>query len=143
MGTANNLNGEGELELEAIRILVVEDEVDDARFALDAIEASGREVTVEVTPYAERALELLSDRTFDCVLLDYRLPRMDGIEFVTQLRDRGIDLPIVVFTGRGSEEIADELFSAGVDAYLDKDEGDDERVRATIEDAIETRGRTA
>lgn len=130
-------NGRGQTSVEAVRVLVVEDETDDARFALDAIEDLGMEVEVEVTPYAERALELLDDRSFDCVLLDYRLPRMDGTEFVSELRNRGIGLPVVVLTGRGSQELADEVTEAGADAYLDKDEDDGSRVRATVEDVLD------
>lgn len=135
MGTEQRLNGSGD-PLTGVRILVVEDETDDARFALDAIEDLGEDVHVEVTPYGKRALELIEERRFDCVLLDYQLPRMDGTEIVEALREEGETVPIVVLTGRGSEEVADELFSAGVDAYLRKEE-DDERLRATIQEILE------
>lgn len=138
MGTEQRLNGAGRGPVRASRVLVVEDEIDDAQFALDAIEELGGDIEVEVTPYGERALELVEDRDFDCILLDYGLPRMDGLAFAKEIRERGKGLPIVVLTGRGSETVADELFSAGVDAYLDKDE-DDERVRETIQEALEAR----
>jgi CheY-like chemotaxis protein len=128
-------NGKAQAPLEAVRVLVVEDDIDDARFALEAIEDLGMEV--EVTPYAERALQLLEGRSFDCVLLDHRLPRMDGTEFVHELRNRDIELPVVVLTGRGSDERADELFEAGVDACLNKDEGDDREVQQTVEDVLD------
>lgn len=136
MGTEQRRNGSGD-PLTGVRVLVVEDETDDARFALEAIEELGMDVQVEVTPYGGRALELIEERRFDCVLLDYRLPRMDGIEFVRELRDRGRAVPVVVLTGRGSEQVAEELFSAGVDAYLRKEEDDDEQVRETLRDALE------
>lgn len=135
MGTEQGWNGSGE-PLAGVRVLVVEDETDDARFALEAVEDLGMDVQVEVTPYGGRALELIEERRIDCVLLDYRLPRMDGIEFVRELRDRGEAVPVVVLTGRGSEQVAEELFSAGVDAYLRKDE-DDEQVRETLRDVLE------
>lgn len=137
MGTEQRLNGKGQAPVAAARVLVVEDETDDARFAIAAIEDLGFEVHVEATPYGGRGLELVEERTFDCVLLDYRLPRMDGVEFVEELRNRGEEVPVVVLTGRGSDAVADELFAAGADAYLDKDE-DDDRVRATIEEALQT-----
>lgn len=122
---------------EKLRVLVVEDETDDARFALDAVESEEREVQVEATPYGERALELVEDWSLDCVLLDYRLPRMDGAEFLEKLRERGEEVPVVVLTGRGSAEIEEELIEAGADAYLSKDESDDREIRATIRSAVE------
>lgn len=143
MGTEQRVNGHGQAPLRNTRILVVEDETDDARFALEALEDLALEVDVEVTPYAERALELLGVRDFDCILLDYRLPRMDGTEFVRELRDRGRNVPVVVLTGRGSEDVADELFEAGVEAYIDKDNGDEDEIQASIEEAIEAAGPSA
>lgn len=119
-----------ETSLEDVRILVVEDEIDDARFALDAIEDT--DVDVEVTPYAERALELVSECPFDGVLLDYRSPRMDGLRFLKEARKRGLGIPIVVFTGQGSEKVKQEALDAGADAYLSKDAWDDEAIRATF-----------
>lgn len=121
---------------EAVSVLVVEDEVDDARFVLDAIEDEGFEVEVEVTPYGERGLELARDRGFDCVLLDYRLPRMDGTEFVREARKDDLDVPIVVLTGRGSEDVERELRQAGADAYLDKAQGDEASIQSTIEEVL-------
>lgn len=118
--------------LEEVKILIVEDEIDDARFALDAIEDEATSVEVEVTPYAERALELVNDRPFDGILLDFRLPRMSGTEFVEEIRGRGLDVPIVVFTGRGSKEVEEAMMDAGADAYLAKDGRDDARVRETL-----------
>lgn len=119
-----------------LSVLVVEDEMDDARFALEALEASGLKLSVEATPYGERALELLDEPGFDCVLLDYRLPRMDGVEFLERLREGGSDLPVVVLTGRGSEEVAQRVLDAGANAYLSKDETDPGSVRRKIEDAL-------
>lgn len=136
MSRGNEQEWEGETGAETVSVLVVEDEVDDARFALDAIESEGFDVMVEVTPYGERGLELANERDFDCVLLDYRLPRMDGTQFVRQARDEGLQVPIIILTGRGSKEVRSELLDAGADAYLTKEEGDDARIRSTVLEAL-------
>lgn len=130
---------EEETPLAEMQLLVVEDETADALFALDAIETEGGDAEVEATPYGERALELIDDRSFDCVLLDYRLPRMDGTEFVRKLRARGEELPVVVLTGRGSAEIEAEMLDAGADAYLSKEHSDDAEVRRTVRRALRER----
>ncbi len=123
--------GEDSTPSSGARVLVVEDEVDDARFALDIFEAEGA-AEVEVTPYGERALEILEDDSFDCVVLDYRLPRMDGAEFVRKAREKGLKVPIAVLTGQGSRTIEEELSDAGADAYLDKDKDDDQVLETVL-----------
>lgn len=61
---------------------------------------------------------------FDVILLDYRLPGMDGLETLKVLRqERGLDLPVVVVTGQGSEEVAAQALRLGVSDYLVKHTG--------------------
>jgi len=81
------------------------------------------EVRTESNP--ERALELL-DGSVDCVLSDYQMPEMDGIEFLDAVRERRPTVPFVLFTGQGSEEIASEAISAGVSDYIQKETGTDQ-----------------
>ena len=67
------------------------------------------------------ALDRLADETFDCVVSDYDMPRMDGLEFFQAVRGRHPDVPFVLFTGKGSEAVAGEAVSAGVTDYLQKE----------------------
>jgi diguanylate cyclase (GGDEF)-like protein/PAS domain S-box-containing protein len=71
---------------------------------------------------------------FDLLLLDYRLPGMDGLELTKILREeRNLDLPIVLITGHGSEEVAARALQLGVDDYLTKHEGYLYEIAATLE----------
>ena len=64
------------------------------------------------------ALEALADA--DCVVSDYDMPTMTGLDFLERVRARDPDLPFVLFTGKGSEAVASEAISKGVTEYLQK-----------------------
>ncbi|WP_267642434.1 response regulator [Haloarchaeobius amylolyticus] len=80
-------------------------------------------VTVEPTTDPEAALDVLDD--VDCVVSDYRMPTMDGLALFAAVRERDPDLPFVMFTGKGSEDVASEAISAGVTDYVRKDASPD------------------
>jgi PAS domain S-box-containing protein len=57
---------------------------------------------------------------FDCIVSDYDMPGMNGLEFLATVREAWPDLPFILYTGKGSEEVASEAISAGVTDYLQK-----------------------
>ncbi len=110
--------------IEPITVLHVDDEPPLLDLTKTFLEREdGIEVVSESDP--ERALELL-DGSIDCVLSDYQMPAMDGIEFLDAVRERHPSVPFVLFTGKGSEEIASEAISAGVSDYIQKETGSDQ-----------------
>jgi PAS domain S-box-containing protein len=88
----------------------------------------------------EAALERLADAPIDCVVTEWRLPEGDGLALLEAVREREPDLPVVVFTGEGSEAIASEAIGMGADDYLRKGSEDPferlaERVRGAVTEA--------
>jgi PAS domain S-box-containing protein len=81
-------------------------------------------VTTETDPRA--ALERVrGGESFDCIVSDYNMPRMDGIEFLEALRTTHPDLPFLLFSGEETTEIAAEIIQAGLTDYLRKGFGSD------------------
>jgi diguanylate cyclase (GGDEF)-like protein len=122
----------------SMNILLVEDNLDDARFlraCLDRENAS----SVRLTRAAcmKDAVDELSRREFDVVLLDLNLPDAAGLDCVERIQEARSDTPIVVLSGQGDEDYAVEILNRGVQDYLVKWEGDGRIILRAIRYAIE------
>jgi DNA-binding response OmpR family regulator len=101
-----------------MRILLVEDERKVARFVARALEEN--RFKVEVADSGDRALEIAAQMTFDAILLDLRLPTIDGLQVCRELRATGVETPILMLTARSLIEHRVEGLDAGADDYLTK-----------------------
>ncbi|MBV0902361.1 PAS domain S-box protein [Haloarcula salina] len=106
-----------------IRVLHVDDEPDFADTVAAVIEREDERLSVATATSAREGLDRLADGQFDCVVSDYDMPEMNGIEFLRAVREEDPELPFILFTGRGSETVASEAISAGVTDYLQKERG--------------------
>ncbi|WP_336001059.1 PAS domain S-box protein [Halorientalis halophila] len=109
-----------------IRVLHVDDDSAFGDLTAEQLRRLGEDVAVTVARDAEEGLERLAAEEFDCVVSDYNMPGRNGIEFLQAVREDWPDLPFILFTGRGSEEIASDAISAGVTDYLQKGGGTDQ-----------------
>ncbi|MFB6309096.1 MAG: PAS domain-containing protein [Haloarculaceae archaeon] len=104
----------------SVRVLVVDNDPDFAELAAEMLERESDGLTVEVETSASEGLDRLAERDVDCVVSDYDMPDMDGIEFLEAVRDEYPDLPFILYTGAGSEDVASDAVSAGVTDYFQK-----------------------
>ncbi|ELZ42161.1 HTR-like protein [Halorubrum californiense DSM 19288] len=109
-----------------VRVLHVDD--DPAYLDLTATYLERIDETFEVTSETgvDDAIETLTTAPIDCVVSDYDMPEADGLTLLQRVRDRGVEIPFVLFTGKGSEEIASEAISAGATDYIQKSGGNDQ-----------------
>ena len=105
---------------ESIRILYADDEPEFAEMAATFLEREDDRFDVEIVTSGTEGSERLADEEFDCVISDYDMPGQNGIEFLETVREDHADLPFVLYTGKGSEEVASDAISAGVTDYLQK-----------------------
>jgi PAS domain S-box-containing protein len=106
-----------------IRLLHVDDDPAFAEMVSQFLERECSTCRVTTTTDVPAGLEQLRSEAFDCVVSDYEMPGETGLDLLRAVRDSHPDLPFVLFTGRGSEEIAAEAISAGVSDYLQKGGG--------------------
>jgi DNA-binding NarL/FixJ family response regulator len=97
--------------------------VDDEPVLLDIakifLEESGP-FRVDLLGSVGEALERMDSGQFDAVVSDYQMPGMNGIDFLKTVRARWPDMPFIIFTGRGREEVVIEALNCGADHYLQK-----------------------
>ncbi len=100
------------------RILVVEDDADLCQLFCRALSRSNyHPIGAE---NAQKALEILDTEYIDLIISDVMMPGMDGFEFIRQLRDAQIDLPVLIITAKGDILDKQQGFQAGADDYMVK-----------------------
>ncbi len=100
------------------RILVVDDSAGVRQLLSATLTGAGFEV--EVASNAREAALAMSSQPFDAMVVDYSMPRSNGVEFVRAMRAAEVRVPIVMVSGVASPEEKQAAWEVGVDAYLDK-----------------------
>lgn len=106
--------------LQGLRILLAEDNLLNQQIAQELLEDFG--LYIRVANNGREALELLHAEAFDCVLMDVRMPEMDGIEATRAIRAEGrfAALPIIAMTANARAEDKEECLRAGMNDFISK-----------------------
>ncbi|WP_299331459.1 response regulator [Haloplanus sp.] len=84
------------------------------------LERENDRFTLVQAPGASHGLDQLAGRAFDCVTSDYDRPGCTGTEFLRDVRNDSPEIPFILFTGKGTEEIPSDATPAGVTDSLQK-----------------------
>lgn len=104
-----------------LRVLIVDDDLADRMLIRRILRNTPLELEeVNEVDCGQAAIAALNQDHYDCAFLDYRLPDLDGLQLVQQLRNNGVNLPLIVLTGQGDQEIAVQLMKAGASDYVVK-----------------------
>lgn len=116
-------------------VYVVDDDPAIRRSLERLLDAAGFRVTSFATPAA--FLGVADDLAMGCVMLDLRMPKMDGFEVLARLLQLNPDLPVIVITAQGDVQTAVRTMKAGAVDFIEKPYGDDALI-AAIEAALNT-----
>jgi len=97
--------------------------VDDEPLLLDLTKTyleQGGDINVVTCDDSRKALLSALSTEYDVMVSDYQMPEMDGIELLKKVKEDRSDLPFIIFTGRGREEVAINALNNGADFYLQK-----------------------
>ncbi len=121
-----------------LKILVVDDSSEDretcSRLLSKCLDSN---IDLLQCDNGQDALKVCAEEIPDCLLLDYLLPDMDGLEFLSCVTQKGFPNPIIMMTGQGSESIAVEAMKSGAHDYLIKNSFTSEALYSAIVNAIE------
>lgn len=106
--------------IDEIRVLHVDDDPNQfefIKFFLNQVDAV-LDVTCVGTP--DEVFRELDTGNYDCLVTDFKMPLMNGIDLSKKVREKHT-IPIILYTGQGSEEVAEAAFTIGVDDYIRKE----------------------
>ena len=109
-----------QVSTDPIRILHVDDEQDLLLIAARMMTPIDPNLQIESTTSPMEALEKIKSNEYDCIISDYRMPKIDGIQLAERIREKS-NIPIILYTGQGSEEVAERAFEVGIDDYIRKE----------------------
>jgi CheY-like chemotaxis protein/PAS domain-containing protein len=103
----------------SMRVLHVDDEPMICDVTRLCLERSGK-FTVDVVNSPSEALERLKQEPYACIISDYEMPSMNGLELLKEIRSFDPDIPFILFSGRGRETVVIEAINSGADFYIQK-----------------------
>jgi signal transduction histidine kinase/DNA-binding response OmpR family regulator len=121
----------------AVRVLVIDDDQVDRQIVRRGLARAGVDASVDEAEGAADALSLLAANPYDCVFLDYHIPGGDGLTLLRGIREAGLQVPVVMLTGHGDEQVAVELMKAGAVDYVPKSTVTPERLATSLRYAVE------
>jgi PAS domain S-box-containing protein len=106
---------------ETIRVLVIEDNEDDAQLEIYELKSGGYDIYSKRVETREATREALRNEKWDFIISDYSLPQFSGLDALQELKETGNDIPFILVSGTIGEEIAVAAMKAGVHDYIMKD----------------------
>ena len=105
-----------------IRLLIIDDDEDYMFLLKDLLKESDLSFEIDEVGSSKLALTKLKENEYDCVVIDYLIPGVTGLEVMKFARGLGIKTPFIIFSVYGDPELTEELIKQGAADFISKDE---------------------
>ena len=108
------------LDVGDYRVLLVEDNVNDAKIIKRYFQRHGQSIVLDYAPSADQCYRMLIERAYDLILLDFNLPDGNGLKVLRELRELDIPAPIIIVTGEDDPALVVKAKDRGADDFVYK-----------------------
>jgi DNA-binding NtrC family response regulator len=105
---------------EPIRILHVDDDPSILQISKLMLTDIEKAFTIDSAFSVNEAFSKLSETDYDIIISDYEMPQKDGLTFLREIKNKGLEKPFILFTGKGREEVAIQALNLGASGYYNK-----------------------
>ena len=116
-------------------ILCVDDDICLLNISKEILELDN-DLKIDCALSVDEAFSKLSKGNYDAIVSDYEMPKKDGLMFLKELRDIKNEIPFILFTGKGREEVAVKALNLGANGYVNK-QGNPETVYSELKHLIQ------
>ncbi|MBI5696545.1 MAG: PAS domain S-box protein [Nitrospirae bacterium] len=109
--------------MEPLKVLLVDDDPDLGRMMKLLLSREAPHCSFHFAEGGRECLEYLRDNEADCILSDYQMPGMDGMQLMLTLKEQGSGVPFIFLTAQGNEEVARDALKSGASDYFTKEAG--------------------
>ena len=104
----------------AVRVLLVDDDSSILEVSEDIMLHMNSNLEIGSACCVAEAFKKLATGNYDIVVSDYEMPQKNGLEFLKELKQQKNEIPFILFTGKGREEVAIKALNLGADGYFNK-----------------------
>jgi DNA-binding NarL/FixJ family response regulator len=119
----------------SIRVLHVDDDPSNLEISKQIMKDMDTNLEFDCVCCVDEAFKKLSTGQYDVVISDFEMPQKDGIQFLSELRKQNNEIPFILFTWKGREDVAVKALNLGDDSYINKNDSS-ETVYCELVDAI-------
>lgn len=105
---------------DSVSVLMIDDDASFLDMSSEFLRSIGTNFEITTCSSGQDGVEWFCENDVDCIVCDYEMGTLDGLDVLQEVRTEDEHTPFILFTGRGSEEVASDAFSMGATDYLQK-----------------------